>query len=50
MNRIIKTRHKEYMRHICLGQPEKSAPAKYRFKTGHNIGFSSSAVVGKTPS
>jgi hypothetical protein len=37
------------MRHICLGQPEKSAPAEYRFETGHNIGFSSAAVLCKAP-
>jgi hypothetical protein len=33
------------MRHICLGQPEKSAVAEHRVEMRHSIDFSSTAIL-----
>jgi hypothetical protein len=35
------------MRHIHLGQPEKSAVAENKFETGHNIEFGNTTILGK---
>jgi hypothetical protein len=35
------------MRHICLGQPEESAALEHGVETGHNIEFSSTAMLVK---
>jgi hypothetical protein len=43
----IEARCKEHMRHIRLGQPEKSAVAEHRFHSGHNIDFSSVSILNK---
>jgi hypothetical protein len=37
-NRTIETRHKEHMRHLRLGQPDKSAVA-HDLETGHRVEF-----------
>jgi hypothetical protein len=47
MGRTIKTRCKEHMRHICLGQVEKSSVVEYKFETGHNVRFSSTTILDK---
>lgn len=47
MGRTIETRCKVLMRHICLGQPEKSKVAEHRFNTGHSINFGSTFVLDK---
>jgi hypothetical protein len=33
--RFTEARHKEYIRHICLEQPKKSAVVKKSINTGH---------------
>jgi hypothetical protein len=46
-SRSIENRCKEHMRHICRGQPEKSAMAEHRFDTRHNIDFKSISILDK---
>jgi hypothetical protein len=45
--RFIKTGSKEHMRHIRMGQPEKSAMAEHRNDTGHSIDFKSISILDK---
>lgn len=45
--RSIKTRCKEHMRRIHMGQPQKSTMAEQRFDTGHNINFKSIYMLDK---
>jgi hypothetical protein len=36
-NRTIETRRKEHMRHLRLGQPDKSAVRQHALETGHRV-------------
>jgi hypothetical protein len=47
--RTVETRCKEHMKHIYLGQPEISAVAEHAFEMGHNIKFTNTAILDKTP-
>jgi hypothetical protein len=49
MGKAIETRHKENVRHICLGHPEKSAVAEHWLKMGYNIEVSNTAILDKAP-
>jgi hypothetical protein len=49
MGRNTEDRCKEHTRHICLGQPQKSAVAEHRVEMRHSIHFSSTAILDKAP-
>jgi hypothetical protein len=46
--RTIKTRRKEHIRHLRLGQPEKSAVAQHALETGHKIEFNNTCRLART--
>jgi hypothetical protein len=43
--RTIETRCKEHMRHIRLGQPDKSAVVEHSIEAGHNIDFNNIMIL-----
>jgi hypothetical protein len=45
--RTTETRCKKNVRHVCLGQPEKSAVAEHIFETGCSIDFNSTLLLDK---
>jgi hypothetical protein len=47
-NRTIKTRRKEHMRHLRLGQPDKSAVAQHALETGHRVEFNKTCRLART--
>jgi hypothetical protein len=47
-NRTIETRRKEHMRHLRLGQPDKSAIAQHALETGHRVEFNNTCRLART--
>jgi hypothetical protein len=47
-NRTIETRCKEHMRHLRLGQPDKSALAQHALETGHRVEFNKTCRLART--
>jgi hypothetical protein len=47
-SRTIEARRKEHMRHLKLGQPDKSAVAQHAMETGHRIEFNNTSRPART--
>jgi hypothetical protein len=46
--KTIETRRKEHIRHLRLGQPDKSAVAHHALETGHEIDFNNTCRLATT--
>jgi hypothetical protein len=44
----METRRKEHMRHLRLGQPDKSAVAQHALETGHRIEYNNTCRLART--
>jgi hypothetical protein len=47
-NRTIETGRNEHMRHLRLGQPDKSAVAQHALETGHRVEFNTTCRLART--